>query len=144
MKFRVVQSETDLIFNVIRLATLFVSISLCGFSFLIHLNVAQQVDPDDSDAERSVTDKALEAKSDLKDAPHSHLNQNGMMNVQRLPNGNDPTNLVSSHESPLSMGEILSSLDAGVPLPGPGAEHSVDRQSIKSNETMLHVKRSNI
>ncbi|XP_048549659.1 rho GTPase-activating protein 7-like isoform X3 [Triticum urartu] len=102
-----------------------------------------QVDPGDSDAERFVTDKALEAKSDLKDAPHSHLNQNGTINVQRLPNGNDPTNLVSSHESPLSMGEILSSLDAGVPLPGPGAEHSADRQS-KSNETQLHVKRSNI
>ncbi|VAH42902.1 unnamed protein product [Triticum turgidum subsp. durum] len=103
-----------------------------------------QVDPGDSDAERFVTDKALEAKSDLKDAPHSHLNQNGTINVQRLPNGNDPTNLASSHESPLSMGEILSSLDAGVPLSGPGAEHSADRQSIKSNETQLHVKRSNI
>ncbi|KAF7014345.1 hypothetical protein CFC21_028350 [Triticum aestivum] len=103
-----------------------------------------QVDPGDSDAERFVTDKALEAKSDLKDAPHSHLNQNGTINVQRLPNGNDPTNLASSHESPLSMGEILSSLDAGVPLPGPGAERSADRQSIKSNETQLHVKRSNI
>ncbi|KAM3383666.1 hypothetical protein ACQJBY_008377 [Aegilops geniculata] len=103
-----------------------------------------QVDPGDSDAEHFVTDKALEAKSDLKDAPHSHLNQNGTINVQRLPNGNDPTNLASSHESPLSMGEILSSLDAGVPLPGPGAERSADRQSIKSNETQLHVKRSNI
>lgn len=103
-----------------------------------------QVDPGDSDAERSVMDKALEAKSDLNDVPHSHLNQNGTINVQRLPNGNDPTILVSNHESPLSMGEILSSLDAGVPLPGTGAEHSVDRQSIKSNETQLHVKRSNI
>ncbi|KAM3371559.1 hypothetical protein ACQJBY_018786 [Aegilops geniculata] len=94
-----------------------------------------QVDPGDSDAERFVTDKALEIKSELN---------NGTMNVQRLPNGNDPTNLASSHESPLSMGEILSSLDAGVPLPGPGAERSADRQSIKSNETQLHVKRSNI
>ncbi|CAM0907167.1 unnamed protein product [Alopecurus aequalis] len=103
-----------------------------------------EVDHEDSDAESSVEDKALEAKLDLKDAPNSHLTQNGTINVKRPVNEKGPTNLVCSHESPLSMGEILSSLDAGVPLPGPGAELSVDRHSIKSNETQPHVKRSNI
>ncbi|KQK14864.1 rho GTPase-activating protein 7 [Brachypodium distachyon] len=101
-----------------------------------------QVDHGDSDTEPYVEDK--EANLDLKDAPNSHLAQNGKINVQRPLNEKDPTNLVSSHESPLSVGEILSSLDAGVRLPGPGAEYSVDSHSIKSNETQLHVKRSNI
>ena len=113
------------------------------FFLLLLTNVAQQVDHGDSDAEPSVEDKALEAKLDLKDAPHSHLTQNGT-NVKRPLNEKDPTNLVCSRESPLSMGDILSSLDAGVPLPGHGAEYSVGRQSIKSNETQPHVKRSNI
>lgn len=103
-----------------------------------------QVDQGDSDVEPSVEDKALEAKLDLKDAPHSHLTQNGTINVKRPLNEKDPTNLVCGHDSPLSMGEILSSLDAGVPLPSPGAEYSVDRDSIKSSETQPHVKRSNI
>jgi hypothetical protein len=106
--------------------------------------VAQQVDHEDSDAEPSVEVKALEAKLDLKDGPHNHFTQNGTINVKRPLNEKDPTNLVCSHESPLSMGEIISSLDAGVPLPGSGSEYSVDRHSTKSNETQPHVKRSNI
>ncbi|KAM0836073.1 hypothetical protein ACQ4PT_062538 [Festuca glaucescens] len=99
---------------------------------------------DHGDSEPSVEDKALETKLDLKDAPHNLLTQNGTINVKRPLNEKDPTNLVCSHESPLSMGEILSSLDAGVPLPGSGPEYSVDRHSIKSNETQPHVKCSNI
>jgi hypothetical protein len=112
------------------------------YVFLSYYNVAHQVDHGDS--EPSVEDKALETKLDLKDAPHNLLTQNGTINVKRPLNEKDPTNLVCSHESPLSMGEILSSLDAGVPLPGSGPEYSVDRHSIKSNETQPHVKRSNI
>ncbi|KAM0863801.1 hypothetical protein ACQ4PT_044343 [Festuca glaucescens] len=99
---------------------------------------------DHGDSEPSVEDKALETKLDLKDAPHNLLTQNGTINVKRPLNEKDPTNLVCSHESPLSMVEILSSLDAGVPLPGSGPEYSVARDSIKSNETQPHVKRSNI
>ncbi|KAK1678248.1 hypothetical protein QYE76_039096 [Lolium multiflorum] len=99
---------------------------------------------DHGDSEPSVEDKALETKLDSKDAPHNLLTQNGTINVKRPLNEKDPTNLVCIHEPPLSMGEILSSLDAGVPLPGSGPEYSVDRHSIKSNETQPHVKRSNI
>jgi hypothetical protein len=106
--------------------------------------VAQQVDHEDSDAEPSVGVKALEANLDLKDAAHNHCTQNGTINVKRPLNDKDPTNLVCSHESPLSMGEIISSLDAGVALPGSGPEYSADRHSTKSNETQPHVKRSNI
>ncbi|XP_062189318.1 rho GTPase-activating protein 7-like isoform X2 [Phragmites australis] len=98
---------------------------------------------DDSDAKPSVEDKALEAKIDLNDALLSHLTENGSMCVQRSTNDKDPPNVVSSHETTLSMGEILSSLDAGISLSGPGAEHSVDRQSSKPYGTQQHVKRSN-
>ncbi|XP_062188460.1 rho GTPase-activating protein 7-like isoform X2 [Phragmites australis] len=98
---------------------------------------------DDSDAEPSVADKALEAKTDLNDALLSHLTENGSMSVQQSTNEKDPSNLVSSHETPFLMGEILSSLDAGISLLGPGAEYSVDRQSSKPNGTKQHAKRSN-
>ena len=103
----------------------------------------QVADDDDSDGEPSTEDKALETKVDVNDAQHSHLAENVSVNVQRSPNEKDPPNMVSSQDSPLSMGDILSSLDAGISLPGPGPEYSVDRQSIKSNGTQMHVKRSN-
>uniref|UniRef100_A0A0E0QC73 Rho-GAP domain-containing protein n=1 Tax=Oryza rufipogon TaxID=4529 RepID=A0A0E0QC73_ORYRU len=102
-----------------------------------------KVADDDSDGEPSTEDKALETKVDVNDAQHSHLAENVSVNVQRSPNEKDPPNMVSSQDSPLSMGDILSSLDAGISLPGPGPEYSVDRQSIKSNGTQMHVKRSN-
>ncbi|KAG8079458.1 hypothetical protein GUJ93_ZPchr0007g6429 [Zizania palustris] len=98
---------------------------------------------DDSDVEPSTEDKALETNMDLSDTQHSHLAENVSENVQRSPSEKDPPNMVSSQDSPLSMGEILSSLDAGIPTPGLGAEYSVDRHSVKSNGTQQHVKRSN-
>ncbi|OEL30956.1 Rho GTPase-activating protein 7 [Dichanthelium oligosanthes] len=104
----------------------------------------KEVNGNDSEAEPSVEDNALQSNIDLNDAPLSHLTENGSMRVQQSPNEKDPPNLVSSHETPLSMGEILLSLDAGIPLPGPGAEYSKDRHSNKPNGTQQHVKRSNL
>ncbi|KAL6657112.1 hypothetical protein ACP70R_004892 [Stipagrostis hirtigluma subsp. patula] len=98
---------------------------------------------DGSDSEPSVDDKALEAKIDLSDALLSHLTDNRSIRDLQLTNEKDPPNPVSSHETPLSMGEILSSLDAGVPLPGPGTEYSVGRPPSKPNGTQQNVKRSN-
>ncbi|PVH65368.1 hypothetical protein PAHAL_2G475100 [Panicum hallii] len=66
------------------------------------------------------------------------------MRVQQSLNEKEPSNPVSSHETPLSMGEILLSLDAGIPLPSPGAEYPKDRHSNKPNGTQQHVKRSNL
>uniref|UniRef100_A0A0E0ANR6 Rho-GAP domain-containing protein n=1 Tax=Oryza glumipatula TaxID=40148 RepID=A0A0E0ANR6_9ORYZ len=114
--------------------------SACTAGDLYDYKVA---DDDDSDGEPSTEDKALETKVDVNDAQHSHLAENVSVNVQRSPNEKDPPNMVSSQDSLLSMGDILSSLDAGISLPGPGPEYSVDRQSIKSNGTQMHVKRSN-
>ena len=77
------------------------------------------------------------------DDPLSHLTETGSMRVQQSLNGKDPSNPVSSHETPLSMGEILLSLDAGIQLPGPGVEYPKDRHSNKPNGTQQHVKHSN-
>ncbi|CAL5071378.1 unnamed protein product [Urochloa decumbens] len=106
--------------------------------------VYKEVNGNDSDAEPCVEDNALESNIELNDAPLCHLTENGSTRVQQSSNDKDPSNLVSSHETPLSMGEILLSLDAGIPVPGPGSEYSKDRHSNKPNGTQQHVKRSNL
>ena len=103
----------------------------------------QEVNGNDSDAEPSVEDNTLESNIGPNDASLSHLTETGLMRVQQSLNGKDPPNPVSSHETPLSMGEILLSLDAGIQLPGPGAEYPKDRHSNKPNGTQQHVKHSN-
>jgi len=98
------------------------------------LHGQQEVNGKNSDAELSVEDNTFESNVDLNDAPLSRLTENGK----------DPSNLVSTHETPLSVGEILLSLDAGIPLPGRAAEYSNDRHSSKPNGTQQHVKRTNL
>ncbi|CAN6206345.1 unnamed protein product [Urochloa humidicola] len=104
----------------------------------------KEVNGNDSDAKPCVEDNALESNIDLNDAPLSHLTENDSTRVQQSSNNKDPSDLVSSHETPLSMGEILLSLDAGIPLSGPGSEYSKDRHSNKPNGTEQHVKRSSL
>ncbi|WVZ66929.1 hypothetical protein U9M48_016082 [Paspalum notatum var. saurae] len=94
----------------------------------------KEVNGNDSGTEPSVEDSTFESNLVLNDAPLSHLTKNGK----------DQSDLVSSHETPLSMGEILLSLDAGIPLPGPGAEYSKDKPSSKPNGTQQHAKRTNL
>ena len=94
----------------------------------------QEVNGKNSDAELSVEDNTFESNVDLNDAPLSRLTENGK----------DPSNLVSTHETPLSVGEILLSLDARIPLPGRAAEYSNDRHSSKLNGTQQHVKLTNL
>ncbi|CAN6200116.1 unnamed protein product [Urochloa humidicola] len=104
----------------------------------------KEVNGNDSNSEPCVEDNALESNIDLNDAPLSHLAENASTRVQQSSNDKVPSNLVSSHETPLSMGEILLSLDAGIPLPAPGSEYSKDRHSNKLNGSQQHVKRSNL
>jgi len=108
------------------------------------LNDYKEVNGNDSDAEPSVEDNTLESNIGPNDAPLSHLTETSSMRVQQALNGKDTSNPVSSHETPLSMGEILLSLDAGIPLAGPGAEYPKDRLSNKPNGNQQHVKRSNL
>ncbi|KAL5219020.1 hypothetical protein ABZP36_019704 [Zizania latifolia] len=102
------------------------------------------VHADDSDAERSVDAKVLDAKIDLSKGPKSHSTENGSAYMETLPSEKNPSNPISGHETPLSMGEILSSLDPGISLPNHSGGYSVEsRQPAKINGSHPHVKRSN-
>jgi hypothetical protein len=64
--------------------------------------------------------------------------------METLLSEKNPSNPISSHETPLSMGEILSSLDPGISLANHSGEYSVEsRQPAKINGSHPHVKRSN-
>ncbi|KAK1649980.1 hypothetical protein QYE76_067785 [Lolium multiflorum] len=97
----------------------------------------------DSDAEHSVDDKALDEKTDFSEGPKIHSSENGSANMEISPSDKNPSNPTSGHETPLSMGEILSSLDPGISLSSHGSEYSADRHSNKTNGSHSHVKRSN-
>ncbi|CAM0873244.1 unnamed protein product [Alopecurus aequalis] len=97
----------------------------------------------DSDAEHSVDDKAMEEKTEFIKGPKIHSSENGSANMEISPSKNDPSNPTSGQETPLSMGEILSSLDPGISLPSHGSEYSADRHPNKTNGSHPHVKRSN-
>ncbi|XP_020276734.1 rho GTPase-activating protein 7-like isoform X2 [Asparagus officinalis] len=68
-----------------------------------------------------------------------------------LPNANHENSLVDKdapsalpvHESTLSMGEILSSLDTGIPFPANINEYCVEKNPNKVNGSNSYVKRSN-
>ncbi|XP_062211315.1 rho GTPase-activating protein 7-like [Phragmites australis] len=99
------------------------------------------VNVDESDAERSL--EVLEGNVDLSKVQNSRSTENGSANVDTLLSENDPSNPTSGHETPLSMGEILSSFDPGITVPSQSSEYSVERQSNKINASHPHVKRSN-
>uniref|UniRef100_A0A453I2C7 Rho-GAP domain-containing protein n=2 Tax=Aegilops tauschii subsp. strangulata TaxID=200361 RepID=A0A453I2C7_AEGTS len=102
-----------------------------------------KVHADDSDADCSVDDKGLEEETDLSKVPKIHSSENGSKNMEMPLSEKNPSNPTSGHETPLSMGEILSSLDPGITLPSISSEYSADRHSNKTNGSHSHVKRSN-
>ncbi|KAM3313019.1 hypothetical protein ACQJBY_032630 [Aegilops geniculata] len=102
-----------------------------------------KVHGDDSDADCSVDDKGLEEETDLSKVPKIHSSENGSKNMEMPLSEKNPSNPTSGHETPLSMGEILSSLDPGITLPSISSEYSADRHSNKTNGSHSHVKRSN-
>ncbi|KAM3292430.1 hypothetical protein ACQJBY_036314 [Aegilops geniculata] len=102
-----------------------------------------KVHADDSDADCSVDDKGLEEETDLSKVPKIHSSENGSKNMEMPLGEKNPSNPTSGHETPLSMGEILSSLDPGITLPSISSEYSADRHSNKTNGSHSHVKRSN-
>ncbi|PKU73546.1 rho GTPase-activating protein 7 [Dendrobium catenatum] len=98
---------------------------------------------DDSDAE-SLTDNK---DSSTKTRPLGVSQDNG---GHGPPNENfddsfskkDSLNVLPLRETPLSMGEILSSLDSGIPFPSHTAEYCVDRHVTKLNGSHGHTKRT--
>ncbi|XP_062215558.1 rho GTPase-activating protein 7-like isoform X2 [Phragmites australis] len=99
------------------------------------------VNADESDAELSV--EVLEGNVDLSKVQNSCSTENGSANADALLSDNNPSNLTSGHETPLSMGDILSSFEPGISVPSQSSEYSVERQSNKINGSHPHVKRSN-
>jgi len=85
----------------------------------------------------------LEGNVDLSKVQNSHSVENGSVNVDTLLSENNPSNPTSGHETPLSVGEILSSFDPGISIPSQSSEYSVERQSNKINGSHPHVKRIN-
>jgi hypothetical protein len=102
----------------------------------------QAVNADESDAEHTVQ-VLQEGNGDLSKVQNSRAIENGSANVDTLICESNPSDPISGHETPLSMGEILSSFDPGISVPSQSSEYSVERQSNKINGSQSHVKRSN-
>jgi hypothetical protein len=102
----------------------------------------QAVNADESDAEHTVQ-VLQEGNGDLIKVQNSCATENGSANVDTLLCESNPSNPTSGHETPPSMGEILSSFDPGISVPSQSSEYSVERQSNKINGSQSHVKRSN-
>jgi hypothetical protein len=83
------------------------------------------------------------AKIDLNKGKPDRLKENGSINVEKSLHERTISNSTPNGETPLSMGEILSSLDPGISFAANGAEFSADKQPIKTNGTHAHVKRNN-
>ncbi|KAJ1297079.1 hypothetical protein BS78_01G350500 [Paspalum vaginatum] len=99
------------------------------------------VNVEELDAGRPV--EVLEGNLDSSKVQNSRSTENGLANVGTLLSENHPSNPTSGHETPLSMGEILSSFDPGISVLSQSSEYPVERQSNKINGSHPHVKRSN-
>ncbi|XP_072983667.1 rho GTPase-activating protein 7 isoform X1 [Typha latifolia] len=98
---------------------------------------------DDSDTEIPRDNQTSAAKPDLAQGSQAHVNELVSTNNERTLAENSMPGLLPIRETPLSMGEILSSLDPGISFPGHGAEYFVDRHQAKLNGSLTHVKHSN-
>ncbi|KAK8943255.1 hypothetical protein KSP39_PZI008974 [Platanthera zijinensis] len=95
----------------------------------------------DSDAESPACNKNSATKTKL--VRGSQDNGDGITNHNMNDSlaKKDSQNMLPLHESPLSMGEILSSLDSGISFPSTTTEHCIDRHTTKLNGP--HTKRPN-
>lgn len=114
------------------------SFILIGIVFL----VKQVFDADDSDGE-SPKDGGASAKIDLNKGKPDQLKENGSIDVEKSFLETNISNSMPNSETPLSMGEILSSLDPGISFAVNGAEFSADKQPVKANGSHAQVKRNN-
>jgi AcrR family transcriptional regulator len=100
-------------------------------------------DGDDSDGESPKDGHASSAKIDLNKGTSDQMKENGSINVEKSSLERSISNSTPNSETPLSMGEILSSLDPGISFAANGGEFSADKQPIKANGLHAHVKRNN-
>jgi hypothetical protein len=106
--------------------------------------VKQVFDGDESDGESPKDESAPTVKTDLNKGKPDQLKENGSLNVEKSLFERTISNSTPNSETPLSMGEILSSLDPGMSFAANGAEFPADKQPIKANGTHSHVKRNNL
>lgn len=100
---------------------------------------------DDSDAESPRDNQASATNIELTGGSQSELNEHGSANqtINNSMTEKDTSNVLPIHESPLSMGEILSSFDPGMSLPAHVAEYCLERHPSKPNGSHTPVKRTN-
>ncbi|KAG0478811.1 hypothetical protein HPP92_013530 [Vanilla planifolia] len=99
---------------------------------------------DESEADSPANDKASATTTKPIKVPQDKHGHNGLRN-QNLedPAKKNTLNQLPFHETPLSMGEILSSLDSGLTFPSDATEYSVERNTTRLNGSHNHTKRTN-
>ncbi|KAJ4790749.1 Rho GTPase activation protein (RhoGAP) with PH domain-containing protein [Rhynchospora pubera] len=100
-------------------------------------------DGEDSDGESPNDGRKSSVKADSNKGTPDQLKENGPVSVEKLSLERNISNSTPNSETPLSMGEILSSLDPGISFPANGSAFSADKQPIKANGSHAHVKRNN-
>ncbi|KAG1331819.1 rho GTPase-activating protein 7 [Cocos nucifera] len=100
---------------------------------------------DASDAESPKDNQASATNIELTRGSQSELNDHGSANktTNNSMTEKDTSNVLPIHESPLSMGEILSSFDPGMSFPAHVAEYCLERHSSKPNGSHTQTKRAN-
>ncbi|MQL86253.1 hypothetical protein Taro_018787 [Colocasia esculenta] len=97
---------------------------------------------DESDAESPTKVQAVGPKTDLhksslvNEQDFSHKDSENSLEKHA-------SNCLDIHESPMSMGDILSSMDPGIPFPVATAESREEKPPNKSNGSNAHPKRPN-
>lgn len=101
---------------------------------------------DDSDAGSPRVDYNLEAKSSSQVRSQPHVNSRAkepqVLQLKAGENGSDTSMVSPAVDSYRSMGQILSSMDQGLPLSVPDLESSVEKTITKSASSNLNAKRS--
>uniref|UniRef100_A0A1D1XKN5 Rho GTPase-activating protein 24 n=1 Tax=Anthurium amnicola TaxID=1678845 RepID=A0A1D1XKN5_9ARAE len=100
---------------------------------------------DDSDAESPTKSQASGLKMNLHRASRAQSNDQDLSHKDSENSliEKHASNCLDIHESPMSMGDILSSMEPGISLPLPGTELREEKPPHKSNGSNTHSKRPN-
>ncbi|RZR98532.1 hypothetical protein BHM03_00027897 [Ensete ventricosum] len=104
----------------------------------------QEFADDDSDPESPHDNQSSATKTELPGAKVQHNEQaSAHRSSEKSLTEKDASSVLATQESPLSMGEILSSLHPGTSFPAHVTEYNVDRFSSKVNGSHTYMKRTN-
>ncbi|RWW05945.1 hypothetical protein GW17_00030757 [Ensete ventricosum] len=112
--------------------------------FYISFSARQEFADDDSDPESPHDNQSSATKTELLGAKVQHNEQaSAHRSSEKSLTEKDASSVLATQESPLSMGEILSSLHPGTSFPAHVTEYNVDRFSSKVNGSHTYMKRTN-